>query len=567
MDEIRKQVARAQWRLNLQRFVVIASWSLFAAILVSLIGVAIPKIWVLTLPEDAWRLSWGIGAAIVGLGVSVLLTYFMSRSRMEAAIELDRRFGLKERVSSSLALSSSELQSEVGQALVRDAVRRVERVDVREHFRLKAGWRPLLPLVAATAWGLIAFLIPSAHSKASATTAISREAAKKAAEQAAEKIIKKLEERRKLAEEKGLTDAESALKELKQGAEKLKQDKGESRKEVLVKINNVAQDLEKRREQLGGADQLKKKFDQLKNLEKGPADKMAEAMKDGDFNKAAQELNKLKDKLAKGEMSKEDREKLSKQLEDFKKSIDEFTKEREEKKQRLEQEIAEKRAQGDLAAAGKLQQQLDAMKSQDAQMQKMAQQMSEQLSEAAKQLAQGGDGQKAMEQLSKFSDSLKEMASQMNEMESLDDVLDQLSDAKEAMNCKECNGKGCPSCQGKSGKGQNGQGMSQQGNQRGVGKMPGRGLGKGRGQGDRPEEETDVNFIDSKVNSKLQKGQSTRIGDASGPNAAGRATEEVQSQIRQSLESKDSDPLTDQALPRDQREHAKQYFERLRKGA
>ena len=49
-----------------------------------------------------------------------------------SAIELDRRFGLKERVSSVLSLQSDELETEAGQALLTDAVRRVEDAVIEE---------------------------------------------------------------------------------------------------------------------------------------------------------------------------------------------------------------------------------------------------------------------------------------------------------------------------------------------------------------------------------------------------------------------------------------------------
>ncbi len=70
------------------------------------------------------------------------------------AIEIDRRFGLNERLASSLQLTDLELQSEAGRALLDDAQRRVGRVDVHERFRVrlrKNAWLPLIPVFVAFA--------------------------------------------------------------------------------------------------------------------------------------------------------------------------------------------------------------------------------------------------------------------------------------------------------------------------------------------------------------------------------------------------------------------------------
>lgn len=93
------------------------------------------------------------------------------RSKLDAAIELDRRYGLKERIFSTLALTPSELNSEVGQALMTDAIRRVERIDVREQFRVSPTWRLLLPLTAL-ALAILAMLPNAAMKQAEAGTRI-----------------------------------------------------------------------------------------------------------------------------------------------------------------------------------------------------------------------------------------------------------------------------------------------------------------------------------------------------------------------------------------------------------
>lgn len=149
MDEIKRQVKRAQWRLNFNQFLTMVSWSLFATLLVGVVGLAIPKLWVLPVDSEIWQWSWIAGSAAVGLIVASVWTYLARRSSIEAAIEIDRRFGLRERVSSTLSLGVDELETEIGRALVSDASRRVERIDVRDQFKVEPTWRLALPIVGA----------------------------------------------------------------------------------------------------------------------------------------------------------------------------------------------------------------------------------------------------------------------------------------------------------------------------------------------------------------------------------------------------------------------------------
>src|SRR5438105_15357703 len=123
MEEIKRQVGRAQRRLVLEQFLRICGWSLFAALLLAAIGLAIPRIWVLNTSQQVWDWSWIGGSIAAGILLAAVWTYIVSRTKLDAAIEIDRRFGLKERVSSTLALSPDELSSDIGKALMTDAIR------------------------------------------------------------------------------------------------------------------------------------------------------------------------------------------------------------------------------------------------------------------------------------------------------------------------------------------------------------------------------------------------------------------------------------------------------------
>src|SRR5688572_29996625 len=100
MDIIRRQVAQARRRLSLQQFSAIAPWCLFATLLVAAVALIIPKFLVLKVDPNIWLWSWVGGATAVGLLVATIWTIAKRRDSIDAAIEIDRRFGLKERVSS-----------------------------------------------------------------------------------------------------------------------------------------------------------------------------------------------------------------------------------------------------------------------------------------------------------------------------------------------------------------------------------------------------------------------------------------------------------------------------------
>jgi hypothetical protein len=90
----------------------------------------------------------------------------------------------------------------------------------------------------------------------------------------------------------------------------------------------------------------------------------------------------------------------------------------------------------------------------------------------------------------------------------------------------------------------------------------GNGLGEGKGGGYRPEQETDTGVYESKVRAKPKAGEAVRIGDAIGPNKAGRSLEGVKQEILSAIKN-DSDPLSDQRLPKEQQEHVREYYKRF----
>lgn len=562
MNEIVRQVTRARWRLNLEQFLRIAPWTMFVAFVVACIGLAIPKIWFLPVTSSpqgwqAWMWSWLGGSAAAGLLAALGMAWWKRRGAYDAAVEIDRRFGLRDRVTSSYLLTAEERETKMGAALLDDAAQRVAVVEIDERFRIQTRWTAALPIVPLVGALVLTLLANAAAPQA--TTVASDTAAEKAREQirkSADELKKKLAEQQKKAEEAGLENADDLFRKLQRGVDELKAKDSVDRKTALMNLNEMAKDLQQRRDGLSAAEQVRKQLEQMKSFDQGPADKFGKAMQQGDMKTAAKELSQLQKQMQAGKLSDPQREQLAKQLDQMQKQLQETVDNFKQTMNDLEKQIQQKQAAGETEAAAKLQEKLDAMKKQSQQMEKL-QKMSDKLSQAA-QACKNGDAQKASESLSELSSQLEEMQAQLDQLETVDEMMNEIADAKSSMNCKECNGEGCQQCQGKNGQ----MGKLGMGSQKG---QPGRGLGKGRGAGERPEEDVDGRFYDTKAKTKLRAGEAVRTGFADGPNIAGKSVDSVRQEIAESLQS-DPDPLPDQSLTRGQREQARQFFEGIGKG-
>ncbi|MBC8875387.1 MAG: hypothetical protein H8E44_38675 [Planctomycetes bacterium] len=552
MEKIKQQVAIARRRMVFRKFLAVATWSVFATLVIAAIGLAIPKIWVLDVDPVAWMWSWIGGALGVGLLVATVWTYVVRNNAIEAAIEIDRRFQLKERVSSALSLAPDDAESEVGQALMQDAVRRVERIDVREHFPISVNWRALLPVLPALVIFVLAVFVENATQKEPVQAATGTALEKTRVKKSVQKLKERLANAKKKTDDKDLQETDLLLKELQKGIDELASKGDADRKKAMVKINNMAKDLKERRDKLGGADKMRQQLNGLKNIKSGPADKIAQAMKEGDFQKALDELNNLQEKVRDNKLSDEEREQLRQQLDQLKDKLQEMVNNHQQAKRDLEKEIERREKAGDLDGAGKLQRQLDQLNSMNDQMSQM-QQMASNLGQCS-QCLKDGDAQTAGSRMNELAQQLQDMQDQLDELETLNQVMDEIAMCKDMMNCPQCLGEGCQGCLGQWG--QSGGKSDAEG---------GFGLGEGKGQGARPEERTDTNYYESQVRGNVQAGEAVRTGSAGGPNRAGRSFEEVKEQISSEL-SEDADPLVDVRLPRKERDHAKEYFQRYNKG-
>ena len=531
MDTLAKQVRRAHFRLLVQDFLAAAGWCCFVTISCAAVLIAVDKFRPLGILPWAWLAC----AAAVGAAIALGWTIFRRGEPLDAAIEIDRRFGLKERVSSSLSLLPQERDTEIGRALVADALGRVEKIDVADRFQLSLGRWSWLPLVPAALAAMLIVMLPQVDPRQSVEASPENILKAKQIKKTEAALKKKLAKRADEAAKKGLKDAENLFAKLEKGTKDISKGDMKDQKQALVKLNDLAKELDQRRRELGSSDKLKQQLNQLKEMSKGPADKLGQALKAGDLKQAMKEIEDLKQQLSQGKLDKQAQQELSKQLTEMRDKLKQVADAHQKAKEALAEQIKQKQQAGKKSEANELQKQLEQLAQQDQQMQQMRK-MAEKLGQCAECMKQG-KSEEAMAGLEEMKSELQSLQKQMDEMAMLDEAMDEIDAAKDMM-------------RGGSGRG---------------GKRSGDGLGEGRGQGDRPEERTGTGFYDSKVKQKQDRGAAVVTGFADGPNVRGKVEAEIQTQF-EAARAESSDPLTGQTLPREYRDHAKKYFDSLREG-
>lgn len=542
IKHLQRQVRRAQWWLGLQRFVAALGWCLFGSLLLAVVALVIDKYWPLGL------LPWVWPAIAVGVGMLAAAAWAVlaGRGEVDAAIEIDRRFGLKERVSSTLAMSEEERQTEVGQALVRDAVRRVERIDVGEHFTVRPGRQTLLPLIpAVAAIAVVLLLNPAADNTAEGKT--DPALVQKQIENAKKTLEVKLAEKREKAKALGLKDAENLFKQLQAESEKSDPKLEPDKREAMIKLSDLAEKLAKRSKELGGAEAVQKQLEQLKNFDNGPAEKLINALSRGELKKAQEEFQKLKEKLEKNELTEKEREELGKQMEQMKDKMHELAEAHRQAMDALQKQIDQARQAGDNQKASELEEQLAKLQAQIPQMNQM-EKLAEKMGQCA-QCMKNGQMKEAAEAMQAMQGDLQNLQQQLQEFQMMQDAMAQLEQVRDQMNCQACGGAGCDKCNGPPGMGM-GMGM---------------GMGAGRGEGLRPQEENETDFFDTKAATKAGKGSADIVGRVDGPNRKGDLQTELVEQ-EQAFRTQPADPMTDLHIPKKYQENVREYLDRLREG-
>jgi hypothetical protein len=554
MDQIRKQVERARRRLRMELFLGRLVNCLFVALALAVIAIAVPKFVAIEgLPArwDAWALGCSAG---LGVAVAIVWTWVSGRSALDAAIEIDRRFDLKERVASTLSLPDDIVTTPAGQALVRDAERAVRRCEIDDRFRIRLGRSAWLPVAPAAIGLALAMFVSNHAAESQATTTIVAALSPKALENSTTALRKRLVEIKKKTPKKGLKDAEALMLEMDKQLAKLAQKKEVDRKQALVKFNNLAKQLADRRDKLGVSAEVRRQLAGMKDLGDGPADKLGAALKGGNWEQARAELQKLQQQAMAGTLSDSAKKQLAEQLKKLEQQLSEASARREQAISELKKQVEEQKKKGDLAEASKLQEKLDQLMKQKARS-KALEKLAQQVAQTSEQM-QKGDQKAAAESMSQMMQQLDEMQQQMDsesaESEMLDMAMDELQMTQDSLTCEKCQGEGCMECQGNGD--MPGDSMS--------GGRNGNGIGSGRSFGARPQDDIDAGFRDTRIKQNPGRGPAVITGEADGPTIRGDVREAVQEEVA-AAESDEADAMVIEQMPRSQRENAEEYFIRF----
>ncbi|MEM8666305.1 MAG: hypothetical protein AAGG48_02230 [Planctomycetota bacterium] len=543
MNRIERKVHSARRRVILGRFGRALCITLFAGLVIATIAIALPALRPMNINFETWVYAWIGGTTVAALLAAATYVLVTAPSVESVAVEVDKRFGLRERLSSSMTLHEEERDSEFGLALMTDAEKRADQLAVADRFALRPTKLGLLPVSIVPILAIMLLLIePMSESSASSLSEAELRQAKQI-QTAAAQLKKRIQQYRRKAESEDLKEAKEMFEKMEANLDQITKRKDMSRKDAMIAMNDLKKQLEERRQEIGSSDQLRRAMSQMNGLETGPGEKVAKSMERGEFGKAKEMAKQLADQIRKGNLSEQDKEKLKKQIEQMKKAIEKAAADHERKKQELQDKIEQARQEGRSADAAKMQQQLNQLQQKDSQMKKMCE-MGQCMGDAAKAMEQGNSAQ-AADALDQMAEQLGEMQQEMAELEDLQSALDQLSQSKNQMRSDEFG---------------EGQGFGQ-----GEGEGEGNGLGSGTGYGDRPEQEEDTNTYETQVRGDVKRGRAVIAGFADGPNRKGVSREDVKAAVESAL-TEESDPAENQILPRTEREHAQQYFDQLREG-
>lgn len=525
-------------------------------------ALALGLVWLLIEPAAAPGagpyLKWAVVGGLVGAG-TVLALWLARRaapSPLSAALEIDHRFELKERVTTALSLTPHDQSSPAGQALLADANARLERVAVAGKFPVRVGWRALFLPAQVVAVALLALYPPPVLTMLAGGSSKQDEDQAKADEKKPESkvaaprpFIRPPAERPNKSEE--LQQLEAELEKLY--AEHNKPvgpdpEKPEQVRERQEQIARAEERLKKREQEM--VEKFQKLQDQMSKLTEleqgearpdGPARDFQEALAKGDLKKAQEEVDRLQKKAKEKKLDPKDQERLKKQLDDLNQKVEQLTREQKEKEKKLKDLIDQ--AKRENRDAESLERELKNLQ-QDQQMTKEMQELAKSLKQCRQCLDQND-----MEGLA---DQLGQIGKQLGD---IDDELKDLEDIEEHLqNLKQMKKDGCEACQGE-GKNKGKEGGHKDDATGYAEGATGRRAENKDAQTKAGEEQRVRGFFDP-------KGRKAYGGSTTGPAFKKASSVEMAGDIKQAVQDA-PEAVEVQRLPKAAKDMVKEYFEKL----
>ena len=255
-------------------------------------------------------------------------------SRMQVSLLLDDRLGLRERVSTTLALS--DVDDPFANAARNEARNRAGHADIRGHFPIKPSkcW-----IYALSVWltvmvlsmfmpqkDLLGFLRQKEEAEQKTEQL---EQAKVAIKEAADPVKSTVE---RLGEPE-LADALATLDQTPEGAKP-----EEVKRQAIRKLGDLSDKIQNMQNtaQLDSVDMLRKMFKQLRGSADPFSQKLRLALAKGNFAQASNLLDQLQKELAEGKLAPDQQKALSRQLQELAKRLAELGEKNDEFEKELE---------------------------------------------------------------------------------------------------------------------------------------------------------------------------------------------------------------------------------------
>ncbi|MEQ8769095.1 MAG: hypothetical protein RIB60_01145 [Phycisphaerales bacterium] len=568
MDDIRRVIDAAGRRL------LFNDWLARLTVLLTVVlGVAFAaRVGQKLVPFDVpWATAWliGAGVALVLAGVWAIAA---RKKELEIAQHVDERAGLRESLSTALVVAKA--QDGWSRNVVESAGERAKRVVVRDTVPITAPRLWAMPaallLALAAVWWLPSYDVTGMFAEREQAEEQQREIQEVRAEaQAAEEKIQELMSKAGMeVDDEG--EAADEQPEIDPNAPITPED---VRREAIKKLTNLADQLDEKlneSEEAKALEALNRSMRQLKTPGEGPGSEMAKQMARGNYEQAQQELEKLAEQIASGEMSEEQKQQLAKNLEAMSEQLRELADQRQQLEEQLQAagysaEQAQQMARDPSQMQQQLQQNQDLSQEQKQQLQQQAQaqqRASDSMNgacNAMSQMAQGlqnpsqQGGQQSMDGAQAMGQQLSQMEMMQAEMQSAQMAMSEAQAQLQRM------GQGM--CEGSSpGQGQGMNGAWRMGESTAMGSGSG---GPGRGNGFGPEAQaTDYMVRKEKANVNTGEGPVIASTLVHGAQIRGESKQTF-SAVATSARAEAAEAIEHSRVPRRHESAVQHYFGRL----
>jgi hypothetical protein len=442
MNEIHRVLSRAARRLLVLDVFRLLALTLTIAIAGLMLLLIVQRVFAI---DFSFPRHWSRAFAAAALGALLAaIAWAILRRRHELAVarELDERAELRESLSTALTIESSE--DAWARVVVETARQRAITVDLRRAIPIEAPRLWPVPPAMLLALAILWFSIPQMDVLGALRTRT------KAKEQTQELVQAKLDAKAtddKLKELMSKAKIDFAAEETKtsdaQADKPLTAE--EIRSAALKRLTSLQEKLDelKQGDKAKELESIRQHMRQLKQPGPGPMDNLSKSLQKGDFQQAKEDLEKLKQELAAGDMSDEKKEQAKQQMEKLAEQLSKLAESRQSIEQALKEagiskEQAQKLAQEAMKNPESLKKAIDQLPSLNAQqkqglmqMAKSQQQSNSQckgMSESMQQMAQGmskqgmsQSGQQGMEGMSQQLSELEQMSQDMQSVQAAAD--------------------------------------------------------------------------------------------------------------------------------------------------